>query len=399
MFPIGVRPANGHHRRMTTEQPQATQSPRLLRRRATDRVIGGVAAGIADYLNIDPVLVRAVFVGLVVFGGAGLVLYLGAWLLIPVEGHNESPLEQVLPRSGGLLRGLLLVAAIVILGAIVFPWSDWTFGSSWPAIAFVALVVFGIYLLRRGGPSASPASATTAPAVASDSVAPPMGVTQPAPAAVEPKPRAPRSPLGWYVTAATLIAIGVAAMLDRASDLALLPGQYFGLALTVIGAGLLIGSWWGRARVLILPALLVLMLGIPAAFMTVPLDGGVGDLTYAPTTMGELQDSYQLAAGRMELDLTQLPVSTEPITVEAAVGLGGLRVIVPADSQVQVDTDVGFGATYVLGASQGGTSLNDHYQRGDLGRLFVLDLSAGIGAIEVQQPYDDMQLELDYGAY
>ena len=118
-----------------------------------------------------------------------------------------------------------------------------------------------------------------------------MGVAQPAPAAVEPRPQAPRSPLGWYITAATLIAIGVAAMLDRASDLALLPGQYFGLALTVIGAGLLMGSWWGRARVLILPALLVLVLGIPAAFLTVPLEGGVGDLTYAPTTMGELQDT------------------------------------------------------------------------------------------------------------
>ena len=47
-------------------------------------------------------LIRAAFVGLVVFGGAGLVLYLGAWLLIPVEGHDESPLEQVLPRFGGL---------------------------------------------------------------------------------------------------------------------------------------------------------------------------------------------------------------------------------------------------------------------------------------------------------
>ena len=99
MFRMGIDRASGHHRRMTTEQPRATQSPRLLRRRATDRVIGGVAAGIADYLNVDPVLIRAAFVGLVIFGGAGLVLYLGAWLLIPVEGHDESPLEQVLPRS------------------------------------------------------------------------------------------------------------------------------------------------------------------------------------------------------------------------------------------------------------------------------------------------------------
>ena len=92
---------------MTTEQPQTAPSPRLLRRRATDRVIGGVAAGIADYLNIDPVLVRAVFVGLVVFGGAGVVLYLGTWLLIPVEGQDQSPFEQALQRVGRL-PGLLL---------------------------------------------------------------------------------------------------------------------------------------------------------------------------------------------------------------------------------------------------------------------------------------------------
>jgi phage shock protein PspC (stress-responsive transcriptional regulator) len=86
---------------MTTEQPQAAQSPRLLRRRATNRVIGGVAAGIADYMNIDPVLVRAIFVGLVVFGGAGVLLYLGAWLLIPVQGQDQSPLEQAVPGSDG----------------------------------------------------------------------------------------------------------------------------------------------------------------------------------------------------------------------------------------------------------------------------------------------------------
>ena len=380
---------------MTTEQPQATQSPRLLRRRATDRVIGGVAAGIADYLNIDPVLVRAVFVGLVIFGGAGLVLYLVAWLLIPVEGRDESPLEQVLPPSGAIVRVLLVIAAIAFLGAVVLPFSDWTFGSSFPALMLVAVVAAGIYLLRRGGPSETGAPAVAAAAVAPAAAVPP-GVIQP-PAAT-PRPETPRSPLGWYITAATLIGIGIAAMVDRASELALLPGQYFGLALTIIGAGLLIGSWWGRARVLILPAALVLLLGIPAAFMTVPLEGGVGGPYYEPTSMGELEDHYQLAFGKLTLDLTQLPVSTEPITVEASVGAGGLQVIVPDDAQIQVDTQVGAGGTWVLGESQGGTDLSDHYEMGDFGRLIVLDLSTGIGGIEVDQGRDN-RLELDYGVY
>ncbi|HEY7848267.1 MAG TPA: PspC domain-containing protein [Candidatus Limnocylindria bacterium] len=382
---------------MTTEQPQATPSPRLLRRRATDRVIGGVAAGIADYLNIDPVLVRAIFVGLVVFGGAGLVLYLGAWLLIPVEGRNESPLEQVLPSSGVFVRLLIVIAAIILLGAVVFPTAEWTFGSSWPALTLVAVVVAGIYLLRRGGPSEAGAPAGSSAAAASAAAAPSMGASEPA--AAEPRSEAPRSPLGWYITAAVLIVVGVAAILDRATTLTMLPGQYVGLALTVVGGGLVIGSWWGRARVLILPALLVLLLGLPAAFMTVPLQGGVGGPYHAPTSMAELEDHYQLAFGKLTLDLTALPLSTEPVNVGAAVGAGGLEVIVPDNAQLRVDTDVGAGFTYVLGHSQGGTDLSNHYESGDLGRLIVLDLAVGIGGIEVQEYDRERLLELDYGAY
>jgi hypothetical protein len=215
---------------------------------------------------------------------------------------------------------------------------------------------------------------------------------------VEPRPATPRSPLGWYITAAVLIAVGVAAMLDRATELALLPGQYFGLALTIIGAGLVIGSWWGRARVLILPALLVLLIGIPAAFLTVPLEGGVGGPYHAPASVDELEDEYRLAFGALTVDLTQLPVSTEPVSVNAAVGGGAVRVIVPNDAQVQVDTEVGAGASYVMGDSQGGTDLSNHYEIGDLGRLIVLDLTVGIGGIEVYEAYEN-EFELEMGGY
>jgi len=395
MIRIGINRAGGHHRRMTTEQPRATQNPRLLRRRASDRVIGGVAAGIADYLNVDPVLIRAAFVGLVIFGGAGLVLYLGAWLLIPVEGQDESPLEQVLPRFGRLPTLLLLVGAGAFLFAVVVPAVEGVYFDA-RALAILLLVGVGIFLLRRGGPSETGAPAASTAAVAPAVAAPSPGVI-PEPAA-QSRPREPRSPLGWYITAATLIAIGIAAMLDRASSLALLPGQYFGLALTVIGAGLLIGSWWGRARVLILPAGLVLLFGIPAAFMNVPLEGGVGGPYYAPTSMAELDDHYQLAFGKMTLDLTDLPVSTEPIHAAASVGAGGLHVIVPDDAQVQVDADVGAGAFYVLGDAQGGTDLSNHYEIGDFGRLIVLDLAVGIGGIEVDHSVD-YQFELDNVEY
>jgi hypothetical protein len=338
-------------------------------------------------------------VGLVIFGGAGVVLYLGAWLLIPVEGQDRSPFEQALPRFGWLPTVVLILAAAAFLFGVVLPSVGSGFYIDGWAVGILVLVVIGIFLLRRGGPSTGTAAASpgVTAASANAAAAPMVGTVQPS--VVEPKTRAPRSPLGWYVTAAVLIAIGVAAILDRASNLALLPGHFFGLALTVIGGGLVVGAWWGRARVLILPALLILLLGIPAAFMTVPLEGGVGGPYYAPTSMGELEDHYQLAFGKLTLDLTQLPVGTEPVNVEAAVGAGGLEVVVPDNAQVKVDSAVGAGFSYVLGDSQGGTDLNNHYEHGDLGRLIVLDLSTGIGGIEVDQAYADLQYELEYGAY
>ena len=61
-----------------------------LRRSADDRMLGGVAGGIARYLNADVTLVRVVIATLVLFTGAGAALYLAAWLLIPADGDEES---------------------------------------------------------------------------------------------------------------------------------------------------------------------------------------------------------------------------------------------------------------------------------------------------------------------
>ena len=51
------------------------QQARLLRSE-TDKMLGGVCGGLADYLNIDPVLVRLAFVVLFLASGLGLVVYL-----------------------------------------------------------------------------------------------------------------------------------------------------------------------------------------------------------------------------------------------------------------------------------------------------------------------------------
>lgn len=69
-----------------------TSTPRLMRSR-TDRVIAGVAGGIATYLAIDPVLVRLALVALI-FTGAGVLLYPILWLIMPVEGSERAAPSQ-----------------------------------------------------------------------------------------------------------------------------------------------------------------------------------------------------------------------------------------------------------------------------------------------------------------
>jgi len=66
-----------------------TRNPALTRPR-TDRVLAGVASGLARYAGIDAVIVRIAFVALTLLGGAGIPLYLAGWLLMPDEKSGRS---------------------------------------------------------------------------------------------------------------------------------------------------------------------------------------------------------------------------------------------------------------------------------------------------------------------
>jgi phage shock protein PspC (stress-responsive transcriptional regulator) len=58
-------------------------STKRLYRSTTDRQIAGVCAGIAEYLNIDPTLVRIIFVILALSAGPGILLYIILWAIMP----------------------------------------------------------------------------------------------------------------------------------------------------------------------------------------------------------------------------------------------------------------------------------------------------------------------------
>jgi phage shock protein C len=62
---------------------------RLYRSRS-DLMLGGVCGGLAKYLNVDPAIIRLVFVLLLFLGGGGFWIYLVLWIITPVEPLPET---------------------------------------------------------------------------------------------------------------------------------------------------------------------------------------------------------------------------------------------------------------------------------------------------------------------
>ncbi len=142
---------------------------RRLTRSRTDTVLGGVAAGLATYLNTDPALVRIAWAILVpLTGGAALLAYIVGWVVIP-EGAPTSPDEDVAyvagdpqgvdadatrpeqpaavgagPSDGraGIIVGIgLVLLGVWFLAREYLPAFDW--GLVWPLI----LVGIGVLVL------------------------------------------------------------------------------------------------------------------------------------------------------------------------------------------------------------------------------------------------------------
>ena len=78
-------------------------------------MIGGVAGGLADYLGVDPVLVRLSFVALA-FAGVGVVAYIVAWVVIPEVRPGQE--EASAPASGSLGAQMIAGSVLVTLGTL-----------------------------------------------------------------------------------------------------------------------------------------------------------------------------------------------------------------------------------------------------------------------------------------
>src|SRR6478735_5847949 len=118
------------------------------RRSRNDRIVAGVAGGVARMLRVDPVLIRIAFVVLALFGGSGILLYALGWLLLPADDDQVSPAEALLGRGRSSTSPVVAVglAVVVIVGLL----STFSWGLPFFPTLVIALVI-GVLMMRHRG--------------------------------------------------------------------------------------------------------------------------------------------------------------------------------------------------------------------------------------------------------
>jgi len=427
-----------------TADPAPPGGPRGRLVRRTDRkMIAGVASGVAAYLGIEPVLVRIAFVLLTAFGGLGALLYVLGWLLLPPAGASESIGLAAARRPAGLSTYVGLVLVILAVGILASAFSD-------PAVVWaVALIAFGIYLFQHGqerpapppgqparpetaapddtaapgrlaepqpGPAAAPPpwSASTAPTepLTWDRPAPPgpppawLAERQPAapPPAWVPPPRRERRRafLGPLTFGVALVVTGLATVLDNLGVLELTLGRALALFLTVIGLGLLVGGWWGRAWGLIPVGLLLIpVVAVASLADSEPLSGGFGERLWQPRTPAEIRPVYRLAGGELIVDLRRVRFGPGSTSVEASLAAGRLLVVVPDEVTADVRGRAGVGNLdlFETGDEDWGVQVDSSVTqaptkapKGAAAPTVRLDAHVGYGLVEVRRASDPRPL-------
>ena len=123
-----------------------------------DKVIDGVCGGIAEYFEIDPVIIRLIWAVSIFAGGAGLIAYIIAMIVIPKRPLVESESAEYIPASEEttgnksdksrtfLAIGLIIVGAVLVLST----WAPFLWGTNfWKITLGVILIGGGAYAIYK----------------------------------------------------------------------------------------------------------------------------------------------------------------------------------------------------------------------------------------------------------
>jgi hypothetical protein len=185
-----------------------------------------------------------------------------------------------------------------------------------------------------------------------------------------------------------VLGLGILALLDQIPGVAIAaePRHYVALAVTIIGVGLLVGAVWGRARWLIVVAVILVPTLFFASFLELDWDFEAWETTHAPVTFTELDRTYSQDAGSMVVDLTQLPWDGEDIEVRVTMDVGSVSVLLPPDVAVTGAAMVDLGSVSAFGRESGGigTAGLSFDEPGTSGSV-DLDVNLDLGEIEVRR--------------
>ncbi|HEY1368112.1 MAG TPA: PspC domain-containing protein [Gaiellaceae bacterium] len=309
----------------TVEQPAVKR----LERSRSDRMLAGVCGGLARYFDINPAFYRVGFVVLTLLGGAGFIVYAAAALVIPDEGEQDSIASAALRDRRDRPWPLIGLALIGVAGAVLLSRATiWPHGDA----AWILLVLAGVAILSlaRHRPSEE-------------------RVDRPFPSGAE-------------------------ASMDTAAEaptvVARRPGR---LGRWVRGIGFTFGVAW---------AMLLTLAAIGAAVLHVHLSHGVGSKTYNVASYADLQKSYSLGVGDLNVDLSSVRFPAGQTHVEARVDVGRLAVVVPPHTAIHVHAKARYGEVKLFGVSANGHDADRTIREPGV-RVLDLDLYAGAGKVVV----------------
>ena len=395
-------PALGHDGGMNAEDTRTTPpdgdfDPHRLRsitdmkRSKDDRLLGGVCAGAAKYLNIDPVIVRVVLGVLTIVGFAGVIIYAAAWFLLPAEGDDKSVAadwfhldkneEQV--RVAGLV-GAIVLAALAVIGDGGWFWD----GAPWILVPVAFVYYLFVVRPRRRRLAETALAAQYAPAAvdpADESARGPEFAAAKAALVASGKGAKSRRDRSWTLTWLTLsvaaIATAATGIYDAYND-----GPhwtaYVAVALGVVAVGLLVSTLIGNGGPLIGFGVL---LAITLAIGSLLPRGEVGEQTPRPANATQVESHYRHGIGRIELDLTEVsnPQALLGRTIKIKTGIGETKVIVPTGVNVRVTSDIFAGEIRVFDRKTDGTDTDLTYPATEAGAALTIDIHPRIGDIEV----------------
>jgi hypothetical protein len=162
--------------------------------------------------------------------------------------------------------------------------------------------------------------------------------------------------LGRLTVGFMLLGLGVLALLDNLPGAAIEPEprHYMALAVTILGIGLLVGAWMGRARWLILLGVIMVPTLLFSPAFEYQWNSESFNREIAPTTFEQLEPVYNLELGNLYIDLTELPWDGRTVDLDVSVDAGNVEIRLPEGVGLTGQAEVSAGRVAAPGQEYSG---------------------------------------------